>query len=278
MSSPTGFEMNQPDVTAAAQVPEIPFTAKVTRTGEHPDAISFEKVGVCYRTPNERIVTFKEYAIRWLQGKVRHREVWALHDVHLDIKRGETFGLIGRNGAGKSTLLKLIARVLRPTTGRVIVRGKIAPLLEFGAGFHPELTGRENVYLNGAMLGFSRRAMDEKFDRIVEFAELWDFIDSPIRTYSSGMTARLGFAVATDIQPNILLVDEVLSVGDEAFQRKSAARMHEFRDGGATVLMVSHNMTVIQEMCHRVAWLDHGALMAAGSPSEIIQAYRDSQE
>jgi ABC-type polysaccharide/polyol phosphate transport system ATPase subunit len=269
--------MNQPGAPIAVPVPEMPVAEKLSLPDGRSDAISFENVGVCYRTPNERIVTFKEYAIRWLQGKVRHREVWALHDVHLQIKRGETFGLIGRNGAGKSTLLKLIARVLRPTTGRVIVRGKIAPLLEFGAGFHPELTGRENVYLNGAMLGFGRREMDEKFDRIIDFAELWDFIDSPIRTYSSGMTARLGFAVATDIRPDILLVDEVLSVGDEAFQRKSAARMHEFRDGGATVLMVSHNMAVIQDMCHRVAWLDHGALMAAGSPSEIIQAYRDSQ-
>jgi ABC-2 type transport system ATP-binding protein/lipopolysaccharide transport system ATP-binding protein len=277
MSSLTESEINQPGVPAAESVLEMPAAAKLGPSYEGSDAISFEKVGVCYRTPNERIVTFKEYAIRWLQGKVRHREVWALRDVHLQIKRGETFGLIGRNGAGKSTLLKLIARVLRPTTGRVIVRGKIAPLLEFGAGFHPELTGRENVYLNGAMLGFGRREMDEKFDRIVDFAELWDFIDSPIRTYSSGMTARLGFAVATDIQPDILLVDEVLSVGDEAFQRKSSARMHEFRDGGATVLMVSHNMAVIQDMCHRVAWLDHGSLMAAGSPTEVIQVYRDNQ-
>lgn len=239
--------------------------------------VVLENVGVRYRTPVERIITFKEYAIRWLQRKVRHREVWALRNVSLRIERGETFGLIGRNGAGKSTLLKLIARVLRPTDGRVIVRGKTAPLLEFGAGFHPELTGRENIFLNGAMLGFSRHDMEQKFDRIVDFAELWDFIDSPIRTYSSGMTARLGFAVATDILPDILLVDEVLSVGDESFQRKSAARMHEFRAAGATILMVSHNMTIIEEMCNRAAWLDHGVLKKTGPPSEVIQAYRDSQ-
>jgi ABC-type polysaccharide/polyol phosphate transport system ATPase subunit len=244
---------------------------------ESSQAILLEDVGVCYRTPVERILTFKEYAIRWLQRKVRHREVWALRDLDLLVDRGETFGVIGANGAGKSTLLKLVARVLRPSTGRVVVSGNVAPLLEFGAGFHPELTGRENVYLNGAMLGFSRREMEEKFNRIVDFAELWDFIDSPIRTYSSGMTTRLGFAVATDIQPDILLIDEVLSVGDEAFQRKSSARMQEFRDRGATILLVSHNMATIEQICHRAAWLDHGRLMAIGQPIEVIRAYRQSQ-
>jgi ABC-2 type transport system ATP-binding protein len=278
MSSPTGSE----GMLAGIDVPDMglekPVRSLLSEQNILADAIVLENIGVCYRTPTERILTFKEYAIRWVQGKVRHRQVWALRDVQLHIRRGETFGLIGRNGAGKSTLLKLVARILRPTTGKVIVRGKIAPLLEFGAGFHPELTGRENVYLYGAMLGFSRQEMDEKFNRIVDFSELWDFIDSPIRTYSSGMTARLGFAVATDIQPDILLVDEVLSVGDEAFQRKSSSRMHEFRERGATILMVSHNMEVIEQMCQRAAWLDHGALLATGSPAEVIQAYRNSQE
>lgn len=277
MNSLTVSDMLTPEIPPAGPQPEVPGAAKLPLPAQSEHAVEFSNVGVCYRTPNERIVTFKEYAIRWVQGRVRHREVWALNEVNLHIQRGETFGLVGRNGAGKSTMLKLIARVLRPTTGRVVVRGKIAPLLEFGAGFHPELTGRENVYLNGAMLGFSRREMDEKFERIVDFAELWDFIDSPIRTYSSGMTARLGFAVATDIQPDILLVDEVLSVGDEAFQRKSADRMREFRDGGATVLVVSHNMAVIEDMCHRAAWLDHGKLMAVSNPPAVIQAYRESQ-
>jgi ABC-2 type transport system ATP-binding protein/lipopolysaccharide transport system ATP-binding protein len=236
-----------------------------------------DQVGVCYRTPNERIQTFKEFAIRWLQRKVKFREFWALKDVSLSIQKGETFGLIGHNGAGKSTLLKLVARVLRPTAGRVVVRGQIAPLLEFGAGFHGELTGRENVYLNGALLGFTRQEMDQKFERIVDFAELWDFIDAPIRTYSSGMYARLGFAVATDINPDVLLLDEVLSVGDSSFQQKSEARLQEFRDRGATTLLVSHSMPAIERMCRRAAWLDHGQVKAIGEAKEVIDAYLQSQ-
>lgn len=240
-------------------------------------AIWMENVGVCYRVPSERIQTIKEYAIRWVQRKIQRREFWALKDINLSIARGETLGVIGHNGAGKSTLSKLVARVLRPTQGRVVVRGNVAPLLELGAGFHPELTGRENVYLNGALLGFTRAEMEEKFQRIVDFAELWDFIDAPMRTYSSGMWARLGFAVATDIHPDILIIDEVLSVGDEAFQRKSAGRLQEFRDQGATVLLVSHVMDVIEKMCHKAIWLHHGHLMAEGLPGEVIEAYRQSQ-
>jgi ABC-2 type transport system ATP-binding protein len=240
-------------------------------------AISLENVGVCYRTPGERFYTFKEYVIRWLQRRVRQRDFWALNNVNLHIYRGETFGLIGSNGAGKSTLLKLAARVLRPTTGRVVVVGHTAPLLEFGAGFHPELTGRENIFLNGAILGFSHRQMEEKFERIVDFAELWDFIEAPIRTYSSGMIARLGFAVATDIEPDILLIDEILSVGDESFQHKSAARMQAFRDRGATILLVSHDMSTIEEICHRAAWIDHGQIQEIGPVSEVIRTYRQNQ-
>ena len=241
------------------------------------EAIMLEHVGVCYRVSSERIRSIKEYTIRWVQGKIKTGEFWALREVNLTVWRGETLGLIGSNGAGKSTLLKLIARVLRPTQGRVRVHGKVAPLLEFGAGFHPELTGRENVYLNGALLGYGHKEMDEKFSRIVEFAELWDFIDAPLRTYSSGMWARLGFAVATDIRPDILIIDEVLSVGDEAFQRKSAARMEEFRQQGATILLVSHNMENISQMCQRAVWLDHGQLKAVGKPDQVIHAYRQSQ-
>ena len=241
------------------------------------EAVCLENAGVRYRVASERFGSFKEYMIRWLQRKVKHKHFWALQDINLAIQRGETFGLIGHNGAGKSTMLKLVAKVLRPTTGRVIVRGNVAPLLEFGAGFHPELTGRENIYLNGALLGFSHKEMSEKFNRIVDFAELWDFIDAPMRTYSSGMWARLGFAVATDIQPDILIIDEVLSVGDEAFQRKSAARMQEFRQRGATILFVSHNMQLIEETCHRAAWINHGHLMAIGKVSDVVYAYRQSQ-
>lgn len=237
-------------------------------------AVQFENVGVCYRTPGERFETFKEYAIRWVQRRIKKREFWALKNINLRIYRGETFGIIGGNGAGKSTLLKLAARVLRPTTGRVVVVGNTVPLLEFGAGFHPELTGRENIYLNGAILGFSAQQMEEKFDRIVDFSELWDFIDAPLRTYSSGMIARLGFAVATDIKPDILLVDEILSVGDESFQHKSAARMQAFRQRGATILLVSHDMDSIEEFCHRAAWIDHGQVRTVGPAHEVIQHYR----
>jgi ABC-2 type transport system ATP-binding protein len=238
------------------------------------ETLHLEDVGVRYRVPNERISTFKEYMIRRIQGKVKHREFWALKDVNLSIPKGEVFGFIGHNGAGKSTLLKLVARVLKPTLGRVIVRGQVAPLLEVGAGFHGELTGRENVYLNGALLGFSYQEMERKFSRIVDFAELWDFIDAPMRTYSTGMWARLGFAVATDSQPDVLIVDEVLAVGDEAFQRKSFERIIQFRDGGATILMVSHNLVMVESLCHRIAWLDHGVVKKIGDTSQIIQEYR----
>ncbi len=239
------------------------------------ETILLENVSVRYRIPTERIMTFKEFAIRWMQRRVRHRTFLALDNVNLSIKSGEVFGLIGHNGAGKSTMLKLIARVLKPSSGRVVVRGNVAPLLEFGAGFHPELTGRENIYLNGAILGFSRTEMDEKFRNIVDFAELQDFIDAPMRTYSSGMWARLGFAVATDVKPDVLIVDEVLSVGDEPFQEKSFQRIQEFHKQGATILLVSHNMQTIESMCDRVAWLDHGHLMTVAPPAEAIQAYRE---
>ncbi|MCJ7659132.1 MAG: ABC transporter ATP-binding protein [Anaerolineales bacterium] len=241
------------------------------------EVVRLEDVSVSYRVPSERIGTFKEYVIRRLQGRVQHQEFLALDQVNIKIMGGEVFGIIGKNGAGKSTLLKLVSRIMKPTGGRVWVRGRVAPLLEYGAGFHPELTGRENVFLNGALLGFTRRQMEQKFDGIVDFAELWDFIESPLRTYSSGMIARLGFAIATDVEPDILIVDEVLSVGDEAFQQKSSGRMHKFQEQGVTILLVSHNMLVIQQMCDRVAWIDHGRLQIVGTPVESIHLYRESQ-
>ncbi len=242
-------------------------------TGEQEEVIRLENVTVAYRVPQERIDTFKEYMIRWMQGKIKHRKFLALQNVSLSVRRGEVLGLIGPNGAGKSTLLKLVARVLRPSSGRVVVQGRVAPLLEIGAGFHPELTGRENIFLNGAMLGFSRKEMEEKFQRIVDFAELGDFIDAPLRTYSSGMWARLGFAVATDSQPEVLIVDEILSVGDEAFQRKSLERIQSFQAQGATILLVSHTMETIEKMCQQVAWLDHGQVIAYGSAGSVVDSY-----
>jgi len=236
--------------------------------------IQLENVSVSYRLPSERIGTFKEYAIRKLQRKIKIEKFWALNDISLQVNQGDVFGLIGNNGAGKSTMLKVISKVLKPTKGRVVVYGKIAPLLELGAGFHPELSGRENVFLNGALLGYSREEMEAVFDEIVDFAELKQFINSPVRTYSSGMYARLGFAVATAHMPEILILDEILSVGDEAFQKKSRDRLQKFQKHGATVLMVSHALDSMIGMCNRVAWIDHGNLRQIGAPQEVIDAYR----
>jgi homopolymeric O-antigen transport system ATP-binding protein len=261
--------MNLPIVSKAFS---LPAEESVTNPVE---AVHLEAVSVRYRVPSERVRTFKEYFIRRLKGEVHMRTFWALQDVALNVYPGEVFGLVGVNGAGKSTLLKVVARVLRPTKGRVIVRGRVAPLLELGAGFHPELTGEENIFLNGALLGFSHSEMQEKFDQIVEFSELGPFISAPIRTYSSGMYARLGFSVATASEPDVLIVDEVLSVGDEAFQKKCEARINAFRQNGAAILLVSHSMAMIEEMCQRAAWLDHGTLKAIGEPAQVIQAYRE---
>jgi ABC-2 type transport system ATP-binding protein len=237
-------------------------------------SISVHQIGVEYQATGERINTFKEYAIRGLKGGIKREKFRALHDVSFDVRRSEVFGVIGHNGAGKSTLLKVVSRVIKPTAGRVIVRGSVAPLLELGAGFHPELTGRENVYLNGTLLGFKRAEIDAMFEEIVEFAELWEFIDAPLRTYSTGMSVRLGFAVATAKRPDVLLVDEVLSVGDAAFQQKCSARMAEFRESGTTILLVTHDVSLVLSMCDRALWLDHGKCGALGPPALVVEAYQ----
>ena len=237
-------------------------------------AIRLDNVSVRYRAPRERVASLKEHAVRWLQRRGQSDEIWALRDVNVRVPHGQVIGIIGKNGAGKSTLLKVIARVLRPTSGRVRIAGAVAPLLEFGAGFHPELSGRENVFLNGALLGFTRGQMREKFNRIVDFAELWDFIDAPLRTYSSGMVARLGFAVATDVEPEILLLDEVLSVGDTAFQNKCYERILSFRASGATILFVSHNLGVVKSLCERAIWLERGRVVADGQASAVVNDYQ----
>lgn len=237
--------------------------------------VALEEATVRYRIPREQYRTFKEFAIRRVQGKVEFEDLLALDRVNLQVHKGEVFGLIGANGAGKTTLLRLVARVMRPTSGRVVVRGRVAPLLAMGAGFHPELTGRENVYLNGALLGYSRHQIDDCFNWIVDFSELRDFIDAPLRTYSSGMMARLGFSVATAVMPEVLIIDEVLSVGDIAFQEKSAGRIREFREQGATILLVSHGMDSVKKMCNRAAWLDHGKIRQFGSASEVVQMYKE---
>ena len=243
---------------------------------EAPTMIMLESVSVRYKVPSERIGTFKEYAIRRIKGQVHSREFLALKEVTLDVRQGEVFGIVGRNGAGKSTLLKVVSRVLPPSSGRVIVRGHVAPLLELGAGFHPELTGRENIFLNGTLLGRSGREIAERFDEIAAFADIGDFIEAPMRTYSTGMIARLGFAVATAWTPEILILDEVLSVGDEAFQHKCLERMRSFREQGATVVIVSHSASVVNAMCARAAWLERGEVRALGPAAEVTGAYHAS--
>lgn len=239
------------------------------------EIITLQNVSVSYRVPQEQIRTFKEFAIKRVKGKVKFQILLALNEINLEVKKGEVFGLIGANGAGKTTLLRLVARVMKPTKGRVVVLGRVAPLLAMGAGFHPELTGRENIYLNGALLGLNRHQIDERFDEIVEFSELGGFIDAPLRTYSSGMNSRLGFAVATTEMPDILILDEVLSVGDISFQEKSKERIERFQREGATTLLVSHSMNMVEKLCDRIAWLDHGKIIRVGEATEIVNAFKD---
>jgi ABC-type polysaccharide/polyol phosphate transport system ATPase subunit len=235
--------------------------------------IDVRDVSVRYRVPRERVPTFKEFAIRWLRRNLVFEELEAVSHVSLQVGRGEAVGIVGRNGAGKSTLLKVIARVLRPTDGTVHVRGRVAPLLELGAGFDHELTGRENVFLNGAILGRTRRDMVRRFEEIVAFAELEDFIDAPLRAYSTGMVARLGFAVATDVDADVLLVDEALSVGDAEFQQKCMERIRAMRRDGASLVLVSHSPDVVRSMCERVVWIEGGHVVAEGPPEEVLPAF-----
>lgn len=244
-----------------------------TAPSEKSPVIVLKDVGVRYRLPSEKIPTLKEYVIRALRGQVKQQTFWALQNINLEVYPGEVFGIVGPNGAGKSTLLKVVSRVLRPTKGRVRVVGKVAPLLELGAGFDFELTGRENIFLNGAILGFSKREMERRLDRIVQFAGLGDFIDAPLRTYSSGMVARLGFAVATDERPEILIVDEILSVGDTEFQTRSFERIQSFQAQGTTILLVTHDVGRVETMCQRAIFLSHGQIVAAGSASHVVDRY-----
>lgn len=209
--------------------------------------------------------------------KPKKEEFWALKDVSFEVEKGEVIGFIGSNGAGKSTMLKVIAGVMKPTTGKVTVNGNICPMIELGAGFDMELTARENIYLNGAVLGYSKEFIEQKFDEIVKFSELKEFLDVPVRNFSSGMTARLAFSIATVVDPEILIVDEILSVGDIAFQKKSEAKMKSMIGGGTTVLFVSHSLAQIEKICNRVVWLDHGKVVKIGDAKEICQEYYDSQ-
>jgi len=237
--------------------------------------IHFENVSIRYRVPRGGSRSLKEHMIRRLANRLAFDEFAALKSVSFDVADGENVGVIGRNGAGKSTMFKAICRVVRPSDGRVVVRGRLAPLLELGLGMNAELTGRENVLLQGALMGFSRGAMQERLPSIAEFSELAQFLDAPMRTYSTGMVARLAFSVATDVDPDILLVDEALAVGDERFQAKCRDRMAGFREMGKTVMLVSHSLGHIRETCSRVLWLDQGRLVSDGPMDVVAEAYHE---
>jgi lipopolysaccharide transport system ATP-binding protein len=244
------------------------------------DAIVLTDVSKSFRksTIRKEHTTLKSELVRWLKREKRPEApsaiIPALRKVSLSVTRGKTFGLVGRNGSGKSTLLKLVTGIYAPTSGTVEVHGRISALLELGAGFHPDFSGRENIFVNGIILGMSRREIRARLEEIIEFSELGDFIDEPVRTYSSGMYARLAFAVATHVDPEILLIDEILSVGDEHFGRKSAAKMEEFRKAGKTILLVTHDLHTLQRRCDQAAWLDAGELRALGNPVDVVAAYR----
>lgn len=237
--------------------------------------IEVKNVTMKFKMSEEPLNSLKEIVTRKLKGKLKYKEYHALDNVSFEVEKGKTLGLIGTNGAGKSTTLKVISGILKPTEGKVITRGNVVPMLELGAGFDLELTGRENIYLNGAILGYTKEYLESKFEEIVDFSEIREFIDQPIRNYSSGMMAKLAFSIASVVQPEILIVDEILSVGDDKFQKKSRNRMKELMSGGATVLFVSHNMEQIEELCDKVIWLDHGRVKMFGDTKEVCEAYRN---
>lgn len=238
--------------------------------------IALEDVSVAYRLASHRVPSLKEFAIHWVTGSLSYKNLLALSHVSLAVRPGENVGIIGRNGAGKSTLLKVISRVLKPTTGRVSVRGRVAPILALGTGFDYELTGRENVVLNALLLGRSRAEVRERMNAIIEFSELGDFIDSPVRNYSSGMVARLGFSVATAWLPDVLLLDEVLAVGDAHFVKQCNHRLGEFRAAGTTIVMVSHQAEEIERNCSRCVWLEGRTVRADGPPKDILKEYEST--
>ena len=239
--------------------------------------IEVKNVSMKFKMSDEPLNSIKEIFTKAVTGKLKFNEFLAVDDLSFSLEKGKTLGLIGRNGAGKSTTLKLISGILKPTEGKIITRGNIVPMLELGAGFDLELTGRENIYLNGAILGYTKEYLESKYDEIVDFAEIKEFIDMPIRNYSSGMMARLAFSIASVVQPEILIVDEILSVGDAAFQEKSFNRMKELMSGGATVLFVSHSIDKIKEMCDKVLWLDRGKVVEIGPAKEVCDKYIKSQ-
>lgn len=238
--------------------------------------IKANHVSVTYRMSHDKIQSIKEFLVALVKHKLSYEEFHALSDVSFEIKKGEVVGIVGNNGAGKSTLLKVISGILRPTTGDVELGGNVVPMLELGSGFDFDLTGRENIFLNGAILGYSESFLKSKYDEIVEFSELGEFINIPVRNYSSGMVMRLAFSIASMVSPDILIVDEILAVGDAVFQEKSYARMTELMSHGTTVLLVSHNLDQIRGLCDRVIWLDHGHVVQIGDTQPVCDAYEAS--
>lgn len=235
--------------------------------------IEVKNVSMVFNLATERVDTLKEYVLKLAKHQLMVQKFYALRDINLEIERGEAVALIGVNGSGKSTLLKVIAGVLHPTTGSVLVRGSIAPMIELGAGFDMELTARENIFLNGAVLGYGHKFMEEHFQNIIDFAELQDFVDVPVKNFSSGMVARLGFAIATEIKADVLIVDEVLSVGDFRFQEKCKRRMEELMSGGTTLLFVSHSTEQVRQLCQKAVWLKRGNIVKLGEVDEVCDAY-----
>ena len=237
------------------------------------DIIKVENVGMKFNLSKEKVDSLKDYIIKSIKREISYNEFWALKDINFTLQKGDRLGILGLNGAGKSTLLKVIVGVFKPTEGKVTRYGKIAPLLELGAGFDPQYTGRENIFLYGAVLGFSRSFLEEKYDEIVKFAELEEFIDVPIKNYSSGMKARLGFAIATIVEPEILILDEVLSVGDAKFRKKSEQKVMSMFDKGVTVLFVSHSIAQVKKLCNKAILLEKGRIIAAGDIEEVAAVY-----
>ncbi len=240
--------------------------------------IDIQNVSMRFNLEQEKTDTIKEYVLKMLQRKLKFNEFYALQDVSFSVKKGESLALIGANGSGKSTMLKIIAGVLQPSSGKARIQGSIAPLIELGAGFDMDLTARENIFLNGAVLGYSRSFIEKNFDDIVGFAELEDFVDVPVKNYSSGMVARLGFSIATQVKADILIVDEILAVGDFMFQQKCYERMEKMLSGGTTLLFVSHDAEQVKKLCSRAIWLEHGHVMADGKAEQVCEEYRAAME
>lgn len=237
--------------------------------------VELENISKRYRLSHEKARSFQEVWLGLFRGKgaARVEEFWALRDLSMGIEQGESVAIIGPNGAGKSTALKIISRIIDPTQGMVRVQGRLSALIELGAGFHEDLTGRDNIFLNGSILGFSRKEMQERFDEIVSFAELEQFIDTELKRWSVGMVMRLGFAIATSVNPDLLITDEILAVGDESFQHKCLRRIKSFRREGGTILFVSHDMQAVQDLCERSVWLDHGVVQMDGPTQEVVASY-----